>query len=168
MSNTENAYTGIMSVIASGAMDKSILNDAFTETNQAKMFLVAQAKNEMRRIVKLTTFLDSVEDRFMETANLLMQEYPDNLEIVQSTIETLMKCINRSNDLITAIVKDDKLNSFVFQNNDVEIFEDYKDITPESKDKIRTFASTMIDRLSQLEEQMNSTGENGETDDTEQ
>ncbi len=154
MSDMENKYTTIMSVIATGAIDKSILNDAFTENNQAKMFLVAQAKNEMRRIVKLTNFLDTVEDRFIDTANTLMTEYPDNLEIVQSTIDTIMKCINRSNDLITAIVKDDKLNSFVFQNNDAEIFEDYKDVTPQSKDKIRTFASNMIDRLTQLEEEI--------------
>lgn len=155
MSDTENKYTTIMSVIATGAIDKSILNDAFTENNQAKMFLVAQAKNEMRRIVKLTNFLDTVEDRFIDTATTLMNEYPDNLEVVQSTIDTIMKCINRSNDLITAIVKDDKLNSFVFQNNDAEIFEDYKDVTPQSKDKIRTFASNMIDRLTQLEDEIN-------------
>ena len=164
MSDTENKYTTIMSVIATGAIDKSILNDAFTENNQAKMFLVAQAKNEMRRIVKLTNFLDTVEDRFIDTATTLMNEYPDNLEVVQSTIDTIMKCINRSNDLITAIVKDDKLNSFVFQNNDAEIFEDYKDVTPQSKDKIRTFASNMIDRLTQLEDEMNKE-EAGTTDD---
>lgn len=164
MSDTENKYTTIMSVIATGAIDKSILNDAFTENNQAKMFLVAQAKNEMRRIVKLTNFLDTVEDRFIDTATTLMNEYPDNLEVVQSTIDTIMKCINRSNDLITAIVKDDKLNSFVFQNNDAEIFEDYKDVTPQSKDKIRTFASNMIDRLTQLEDEI-SKEEAGTTDD---
>lgn len=164
MSDTENKYTTIMSVIATGAIDKSILNDAFTENNQAKMFLVAQAKNEMRRIVKLTNFLDTVEDRFIDTATTLMNEYPDNLEVVQSTIDTIMKCINRSNDLITAIVKDDKLNSFVFQNNDAEIFEDYKDVTPQSKDKIRTFASNMIDRLTQLEDEINKE-EAGTTDD---
>lgn len=159
MSDTPNTYSSVMNIIATGSIDKSILNDAVTENNQAKMFLVAQAKNEMRRIVKLTNFLDTVEDKFIDTATTLLQEYPDNLEIVQSTIDTIMKCINRSNDLITAIVKDDKLNSFVFQNNNPEVFEEYKDITPESKDKIRTFASTMIDRLSRIEEQMNPTEE---------
>lgn len=165
MSDTPNTYSSVMNIIATGSIDKSILNDAETENNQAKMFLVAQAKNEMRRIVKLTNFLDTVEDKFIDTATTLLQEYPDNLEIVQSTIDTIMKCINRSNDLITAIVKDDKLNSFVFQNNNPEVFEEYKDITPESKDKIRTFASTMIDRLSRIEEQMNPTEEDATDND---
>lgn len=129
---------------------KSLMQNSMESNNQAKMFLVAQAKNEMQRIVRLTQFLDVVEQKFMDTSTLLMNEYPDNLSIVQEVLDTIMKCINRSNDLIMAIVKDEKLNSFVF-NKPEEYVYDYKDISLESKNKIREFATKMIDRLSSLE-----------------
>lgn len=143
-------YTKVMSAVADSTLTKDSFSDAFTSNNQAKMFLVAQAKNEMQRIIKLTKFLDVVEEKFMDTAQLLMNEYPDNLAIVQDTLDTIMKCLNRSNDLIMAIVKDDKLNSFVFKDDAADIVYEYKDITPASKETIRAFASNMLDRLHKL------------------
>ncbi len=142
----------IMDCIATDAIDKNLISDSFSEINKGKLFLVAQAKNEMLRIIKLTKFLDTIEDKFIETSTLLMNEYPDNLEIVQSTMDTIMKCINRSNDLITTIVKDEKLNSFVFSSTDDDTYVDYSDVSPESRDKVRQYASEMVKKLSALEE----------------
>lgn len=160
--NDENDFKFLMSSIANKAINNSqqsdesdiSMSDSFESNNHAKMFLVAQAKNEMQRIVRLTKFLDVVEEKFVDTSTLLMSEYPDNLEIVQDTLDTIMKCINRSNDLIMAIVKDEKLNSFVFNKaNSNDYMYEYKDISLDSKNKIREFASKMIDRLSSLDDE---------------
>ena len=160
--NVNDEFKSLMTSIAnksinnlSQSTDSDIsMSDSFESNNQAKMFLVAQAKNEMQRIVRLTKFLDIVEEKFVDTSTLLMSEYPDNLELVQDILDTIMKCINRSNDLIMAIVKDEKLNSFVFNKaNSNDFMYEYKDISLDSKNKIREFASKMIDRLSSLEDE---------------
>lgn len=163
-------FNFLMKSIANKAIDNLNLNDepsiritdSLESNNQAKMFLVAQAKSEMQRVVRLTQFLDKVEAKFMDTSTMLMNEYPDNLSIVHDTLDTIMKCINRSNDLIMAIVRDEKLNSFVFNkvNSDDYICE-YKDISLDSKNKIREFASKMITRLSELDDDATNVDDDG-------
>lgn len=160
--NETDDFKFLMASIANNAISRVSadnntidLSDSSESNNQAKMFLVAQAKNEMQRIIRLVDFLDTVEQKFMDTSTLLMNEYPDNLVIVQNVLETIMKCINRSNDLIMNIVRDDKLNSFMFNKSSDDLLYEYKDVSLESKNKIREFASKMIDRLSSLEDDDN-------------
>lgn len=158
-----STFTNLMHAIANSNVSRELISDSFTETNQARMFLVAQAKNEMQRIVRLSTFLDTVEAKFADTATTLMNEYPDNLDIVQNTLDTLMKCINRSNELIMAIMKDEKLNSFVFQSDDTDIAVEYKDITAESRENVRAFAQNMLNRFSKISAESLSSSDESES-----
>lgn len=118
--------------------------------NQISMFLMAQAKNELNRIVKLVTFLDEVEAKYMDTAQELMTQYPDNLTLVQNIMETLEKSINRSNELLTQLLKDDKLNRYVIPQNSENSEENTSGITKESRDNIREFAGKMLSMVEQL------------------
>ena len=106
--------------------------------NKFKLFLVAQAKNELRRIVKLTTFLDQVEDNFVS--------------------------INRSNDLISAVMSDDKLNSFVFNINTGDMQNNKFGLDIDSRTRVRATANNLLAMLtakaeSPTEDNKNSEGE---------
>lgn len=117
-------------------------NDA---VNQFKIFLVAQAKNELRRIVKLTQYLDVVEDQFISVTTDLISEYPDNMTIVSETMKALTACINRSNELISQVVSNEKLNSFVFDTGSSEI--NSSGLSLESRNKVRELATSLLKRL---------------------
>ena len=122
------------------------LGQSSDSVNQFKLFLVAQAKNELRRVVKLTNYLDKVEDKFIETSALLMSEYPDNLSIISDVMKSLTACINRSNELITQVVSDDKLNSYMF-TKDIMSTDGDSSISLESRKKIRSMASRILSQL---------------------
>lgn len=157
-----NSDSGFVSTYASNMM--SIANNDIRELdigsaeqakNQISMFLVAQAKNELYRIIKLTSFLEEVEARYIDTATELMQQYPDNLTLVQNVLETIEKSINRSNELLTQVLKDDKLNTYVFNfhsKNDNESAV-YKNLDKASRDDLRAFATQMLNRLNTVNTQ---------------
>lgn len=113
--------------------------------NQFKVFLVAQAKNELRRIVKLTQYLDKVEDQFISVTTDLISEYPDNMTIVSETMKALTACINRSNELISQVVSNEKLNSFVFDTHNSEI--NNSGLSLESRNKVRDLAVKLLSNL---------------------
>ena len=134
-----------MHLIASNQTSEIALGQSSDSVNQIKLFLVAQAKNELRRIVKLTNYLDTVENQFIETSAMLMSEYPDNLSIISEVMKSLTACINRSNELITQVVSDDKLNSYMF--NQEMMSTNKSSISLESRNKIRSMASKMLSQL---------------------
>lgn len=117
--------------------------------NQFKLFLVAQAKNELRRIVKLTQYLDRVEDQFISVTTDLIYEYPDNMTIVSETMKALTACINRSNELISQVVSNEKLNSFVFDRNTAET--NSSGLNLESRNKVREIAMSILRDLEKEE-----------------
>ena len=155
--NTESSafvspYALNMMSIANNQVKEIDIGSADEAKNQISMFLVAQAKNELYRIIKLTSFLEEVEARYIDTATELMQQYPDNLTLVQNVLETIEKSINRSNELLTQVLKDDKLNTYVFNFHSANNAENtvYKNLDKASRDSLRSFASGMLERLNQV------------------
>ena len=151
-SKLTSAYAVNMMSIANNDIKAIDIGSAEQAKNQISMFLVAQAKNELYRIIKLTSFLEEVEARYIDTATELMQQYPDNLTLVQNVLETIEKSINRSNELLTQVLKDDKLNTYVFNfhsKNDNESAV-YKNLDKASRDDLRVFATKMLDNGADL------------------
>jgi hypothetical protein len=146
-------YAVNMMSIANNDIKELDIGNADQAKNQISMFLVAQAKNELYRIIKLTSFLEEVEARYIDTATELMQQYPDNLTLVQSVLETIEKSINRSNELLTQVLKDDKLNTYVFNFHTNDTLENplYKNIDKASRESLRNFAAGMLDRLNAVQ-----------------
>ena len=82
-------------------------------TDQLKVFLIAQARNELSRVLKLTKFLDRVEDSFMDKVNegmdaneLTLKQYSDILEVITSLL-------SRSNEIINNVLGDDSLTTIL-------------------------------------------------------
>lgn len=78
-------------------------------TDQMKVFLVSQAKNELNRVIKLTTFLDALETSYINKVTGAIESDSLSLKNYGDIIETITECLNRSNTIISQIIKDDSL-----------------------------------------------------------
>ena len=85
---------------------------------QIRTFLVAQAKRELMRVVKLTNALDKMEDMYTRKAEEHMKEHDDDtaMTYLPKMIETMSECLQRSNDIIRQIAGDEKLFNLLYIN----------------------------------------------------
>ena len=122
--------------------------------NKAKLFLIAQACNELNRVIKMTEFLDKLENKFIDTINDRLDENPNNLTLITGAMEVVTNSLNKSNALITQILKDDKLSSIIINNTNIITPDgDSKNlIDANSRDAIRNYASAFLAQLQHLDE----------------
>lgn len=150
----------LMSKIANGEYGDDLVN-SLTERdksiNQMKLFLLAQAKRELGRVIKLTEFLNRVEEKYEERVN---QEI-NNIELrdFPTIISTITACLSRSNEIIQRVIKDDTLNQLVVIDNSVN-----KTIgtsnslnldTPDSRDRVNKIVKNMLNIIDNYEEENN-------------
>jgi len=133
--------------------------------NKAKIFLVAQACNELNRVIKLTNFLDTLEEKFIDAVTEKIEESPHNLQLLTYAMETITESLNRSNQLITQILKDEKLSSVIINTTNI-ITPDGSSATVmsmDSRDTVRNWASSMLAQLRNVEDNpVNSAAESTE------
>ena len=121
--------------------------------NKTKMFLIAQACNELNRVIKMTNLLETIENKFVDAISEKLDENPHNLQLITFAMETISNSLARSNQLITQVLKDDKLSAIIINTNNI--------ITPDgtsatvlsmdSRDAIRNWASSTFDMLRNME-----------------
>ena len=91
--------------------------------DQLKVFLIAQARNELMRVVKLTKFLDRVKERYMDKVSQGMEDDELTLKQYNDIINTITGLLSRSSDIIYKVLKDDSLttilNTTIYQQNNV-------------------------------------------------
>lgn len=118
-------------------------------TDQLKVFLIAQARNELQRVVRLTLFLDKLEEGFinkvsdkMETDALTLKQYSD-------IIGTITDLLSRSNSIISQVLKDDSLmtilNTTIYSSGSsttVSSVQSLKD--PQSRERVRTVIQNIL------------------------
>lgn len=94
---------------------KSYLDPKLSETH-LKLFKLAQAKRELQKVIKYNELLDKVEEEFEKRIITSLDTLPDFQ--LQKTIEMMMKSIDRSNALVSDVIKDPNLlNLFVVDNS---------------------------------------------------
>lgn len=157
LSNTSNAintteYSPLteMRLLAEGKMhDAKIveLNGKDAE-NQAKLFLVAQARSELQRILRLTQFLDNIENKFMSAINKQLIEQPDNINLIMTAMDITTQSLKRSNELVASVLKDDSLQTLVVNTvNLAPGVEQSSILTRDCRDAIRSAATSLIRQL---------------------
>lgn len=110
----------LMQHIANGTYTEDMVN-SLTEKdksiNQMKLFLLAQAKRELTRVIKLTEFLNKIEETY-ETK--VMNEI-DRIELKDfpTIISTITACLARSNSIIQRVLGDDSLTQLVVIDNSI-------------------------------------------------
>ena len=80
-------------------------------TDQLKVFLIAQARNELSRVIKLTKFLDRIEDCFINAVERRIEDDTMSLRQYNDAITLITNLLTRSNEIISKILKDDSLTT---------------------------------------------------------
>ena len=116
--------------------------------NQFKLFLAAQARNELQRIIRLTEFLDNIEQKFMTTINKKLVEQPDNINLLMSSMDIITQSLKRSQELVYNVLKDDSLQTLVVNTvNLIPGSENTTIMSRKSRDAIRSVATKLISDL---------------------
>lgn len=139
-----------MRLLSQGKVHDTFLSDLNGKDvdNQFKLFLAAQARNELQRILRLTEFLDSIEQKFMVTVNKKLIEQPDNINLLMSSMDIISQSLKRSQELVYNVLKDDSLQTLVVNTVNLIPGSDNTSImTRKSRDAIRSVASKLISDL---------------------
>ena len=156
---TKNNYSPLneMKLLSQNQLhDNSLaqLNGKDTE-NQAKLFLIAQARNELQRIVRMTQYLDSLEEKFVNAVNKKLVEQPTNLNLIMTAMDITQQSLKRSNDLITQVLKDNSLQTLVLNTvNIIPGVENSNAIDMDSRESIRNVASNLLAQLKNKESEI--------------
>jgi len=139
-----------MKLLAQGKIHEPFLSDLNGKNvdNQAKLFLAAQARNELQRIIRLAEFLDNIEAKFMTAVNKKLVEQPDNINLIMTAMDMTTQSLKRSQELIYNVLKDDSLQTLVVNTvNLIPGAEQSSIMSRKSRDAIRSVATKLISDL---------------------
>lgn len=119
-------------------------------TDQLKVFLISQARNELKRVVKLTKFLDRLENDYISKVEKKMENSDLTLKQYSDTIYLVTDLLSRSNDIITKVLRDDSLttilNTTIYHTNDTtqvsSVVSSLKDA--QSREKVRNVIQNIL------------------------
>lgn len=153
---------GMMKTIAGNcqSLDDIKMLTSSKVQDQLKVFLVAQARNELNRVIKLTEFLDKLESSFMTKANQYMMDDSLTLKQYSDIISVITSLLSRSNDIIYGVLKDDSLmtilNTTIYSSDNGEttttsVAAQLKD--PQSRERVRAVISQIIYKAENYDKQ---------------
>lgn len=119
-------------------------------TDQLKVFLISQARNELSRVVKLTRFLDKLESNYMTKVDQAMEQGDLTLKQYSEVIELITSLLARSNDIIYKVLRDDSLmtilNTTIYTSNSStrvsSVVASLKD--PQSRERVRSVIQNIL------------------------
>ena len=88
--------------------------------NQIRIFLIAQARSELEKVISITETLDKMQTMYQEKALQYMADHNDEtaLKYLPPMIETLTNCLENSYNIINRVVANEKIMTFqLIQNN---------------------------------------------------
>ena len=88
--------------------------------DQIRMCLVAQARNEIEKVIRLTKTLDKIQDKYQEKVLEYIAEHDDESAVayLPQMIDTINRSLEKSYAIINNIVGNDKIMNFqIIQNN---------------------------------------------------
>ena len=139
----------LMKQLTSNDTDLSLEMNGEMLMDRTKLFLIAQARNSLQRIVKLTAFLEKLEDRFIEAVSERLDENSNDVTMIALSMETISKLVQDANNSVMQIFKDEKLQQIVINTTNI--------ITPDgnsatvidanSRDEVRNLASSLLAQL---------------------
>ena len=121
---------------------------------RTKLFVIAQARNNLNRIIKLTNFLEKLEDKFIDAVSNRLENEPESISMISLAMETISKCLSDANETVTQVLKDDRLQNLVINTTNI-ITPDGQSATvvdADSRDAIRNLAGSLLSQLSKFAE----------------
>lgn len=163
--NTIQSNKEMMETIATNqqSLDDIKLLTSSKVTDQLKVFLIAQARNELMRVIKLTEFLDRLEDSFMHKVDDAIINDELTLKQFGEVIGTITSLLGRSNEIISKVLKDDSLttilNTTIYSNDNTStqttVISQLQN--PQSRERVRAVIQTIINKAN---EQIIESGDN--------
>ena len=130
--------------------------------DRTKLFVVAYARNQLNRIIKLTNFLERLEDKFIQAVTERIETEPESLTMISMAMETISKCLEDANSVVFQVLKDDRLQNIIINTTNI-ITPDGNSATiidADSRDEVRNLAASLLEQLSKLSsEAANTTNE---------
>ena len=126
--------------------------------DQLKVFLIAQARNELTRVIKLTKFLDVLENNFISTVTDSINDDEVDIKTYSDVIEVITSLLQRSNDIISKILRDDSLttilNTTVYTADSTttttSVVANLKD--PSSRERVRSVIQNILLKTNDFQE----------------
>lgn len=119
--------------------------------NNLKMFLVYFAKSQLGRVIKLTGYLQTLEDRVMNEIDTMSEPDPD---LLLRVITSIQASVNSALQLIDKISTNDSYISLVFNDNRQQMLDNSKnliasrvEISKDSREKLRRIAEDLLTSL---------------------
>ncbi len=119
-------------------------------TDQLKVFLIAQARNHLNKVIKLTMFLDRVEDSFIENVDIGMETNDLSFKDYYAIIDTISKLLESSNAIISKVLNDENLttilNTTIYQVDNSQhktVISNLKDA--QSRERVRNVLKQIIE-----------------------
>lgn len=131
---TEKDAINAMEMIATNTSYSSgLLNytDPKVSENQFKLFIIAQCKRELYKILEYSKMLDKLEARFKEVYIDRINELSDGMII--SLMQVILEKIDRGNELINSVVKDKDITNVLIINQQNNMVNSISNLT---KDKL--------------------------------
>ena len=134
--------------------------------DRTKLFVVAYARNQLNRIIKLTNFLERLEDKFITAVSERIESEPESLTMISMAMETISKCLEDANSVVFQVLKDDRLQNIIINTTNI-ITPDGNSATiidADSRDEVRKLAESLLAQLSKISEENNKNNDNGGED----
>ena len=127
----ESQTESLMMQLAGNTKLPAINIDGGELLDRSKLFLIAEAKNSLIRIIKLTRFLETLEDKFIEAVTESIEQDSSDIQLISASMEIIGKLVDKANEFVMQVLKDDKLQQIIINTTTV--------ITPDGK------SATIID-----------------------
>ena len=130
-----------------GSMELAVNTDDMLNKN--KLFLILTAKNNFSRIIKLTDFLEKVENKFIDSINTAIDDDALSLQQLSIVMETLTNLLKDARETVVQITRDEKIQDIVINTTNI-ITPDGNSATiidADSRDSIRNLASSFLEQL---------------------
>lgn len=132
--HTEKDALAAMKLIASDPNYSEALlqyTDPKVSENQFKLFIIAQCKREIYKILKYSEYLDKLEDRFEKVYIDRLEELSDGM--IVRLMQLVVDKIDRGNALINSVIKDKEITNVLVINQQNNTVNNISELT---KDKL--------------------------------
>lgn len=118
--------------------------------NNSKIFLIYYAKSQLSRVIKLTSYLEDLEDKLMISA-----ESTDNPDLLIRITNTIQNSMNSALSFIDRVSTNDNYVNLIYNDhrsviNNLNQINSVGDVTldKESRDRVRDLAQSLLVQLS--------------------
>ena len=154
MDEESSSYV-MMHQLASNDTDSIVEINGEQLLDRTKLFMIAHARQQLNRIIKLTKFLEKLEDKFIDAVNNRLDNEPESITMISMAMETISKCLESANGEVFQILKDDRLANIVINTTNI-ITPDGNSATiidADSRDEVRNLASSLLQQLTNISNQ---------------